>query len=88
MDEFLRNNPVLQELDTEKLNFILRFASKDKPKNMKDAMPFLLSNMNIAKKENIQFSNSEIRLIADILCKDLSHNEKEKVHRIMSMLGQ
>ena len=88
MDDFLRNNPLLNGMDSEKLEFIMNFASKEKPKNMRDAMPFLIANMNIAKKENIQFSNSEIRLIADILCKDLSPNEKEKVHRIMSMLGQ
>ena len=88
MDDFLRNNPLISELAPEKLNFIQNFASKDKPKNMRDAMPFLIANMNTAKKENIQFSNSEIRLIADLLCKDLSANDKEKVHRIMSMLGQ
>ena len=88
MDDFLQNNPLLNGMDAQKLQFILNFASKEKPKNMKDAMPFLLANMNIAKKENIQFSNSEIRLIADILCKDLSPSEKEKVQRIMSMLGQ
>lgn len=88
MDEFLRNNPLLNGIDPAKLNFILNFASKDKPKNMKDAMPFLIANMNLAKKDNIQFSNSEIHLIADILCKDLSPAEQEKVKRIMSMLGQ
>ena len=88
MDEFLRNNPLLKEMDQNKLNFILNFASKDKPKNMRDAMPFLMANMNSAKKEKIQFSNAEIRLIADILCKDLSAEEQAKVKRIMSMLGQ
>lgn len=88
MNDFLRNNPLLNGMDSEKLEFIMNFASKDKPKNMRDAMPFLIANMNIAKKENIQFSNSEIRLIADILCKDLSPTEKEKVQRIMSMFGQ
>ncbi len=88
MDDFLLNNPLLKGMDPAKLNFILNFASKDKPQNMKDAMPFLLANMNLAKKDNIQFSNSEIRLIADILCKDLSPEEQAKVKRIMSMLGQ
>lgn len=75
-------------MDATKLNFILNFASKDKPKNMKDAMPFLLMHMNKAKKENIQFSNSEIHLIADILSKDLSSDEQAKIKRIMSMMGQ
>ena len=44
--------------------------------------------MNIAKKDNIQFSNPEIRLIAEILCKDLPSSEKEKVNRIINMLGR
>ena len=73
-------------MDPEKLEFILNFAQKDKPTNMKDAMPFLLANMNLAKKKNIRFSNPEIQLIAEILTKDLPKNEKDKVNRIMSMM--
>lgn len=73
-------------MDPEKLEFILNFAQKDKPTNMKDAMPFLLANMNLAKKKNIRFSNPEIQLIAEILTKDLPQNEKDKVNRIMSMM--
>ena len=88
MEDFLKNHPLLQGIDPVKLQFIMNFASKDKPKNMKDAMPFLLANMNIAKKQNIAFSSQEIHLIADILCKDLSPEEQSKVKRIMSMLGQ
>lgn len=73
-------------MDSEKLEFIMNFASKDKPGNIKDAMPFLLTNMNIAKKKNIHFTNPEIQLIAEILTKDLSDSEKAKVNRIMSMM--
>lgn len=86
MDNDLSNNPLLNAMDKEKLEFIMNFASKDKPNNMKDAMPFLLANMNIAKKKNINFTNSEIKLIAEILTKDLSSEEKSKVNRIMSMM--
>lgn len=88
MDDFLLNNPALMGMDPVKLQFIMNFASKDKPKNMKDAMPFLLANMNLAKKDNINFSNAEVHLIADILCKDLPEEEQAKVKRIMSMLGR
>lgn len=73
-------------MDPQKLQFIMNFAQKDKPANMKDAMPFLLANMNLAKKQNINFTNPEIQLIAEILSKDLSASEKEKINRIMSMM--
>ncbi len=88
MDDLLRNNPTLMGINPDKLNFILEFAQKEKPKNMKDAMPFLMANMGLAKKQNISFTNSEVRLIADLLCKDLSEEEKAKVQKIMSMLGR
>ncbi len=88
MDDSLLNNPAFKGMDPVKLQFILNFASKDKPQNMKDAMPFLLANMNLAKQQNINFSNSEVHLIADILCQNLPAEEQAKVKRIMSMLGR
>ena len=87
LDDFLLQNPAFSGMDPLKLQFIMNFAQKDKPQSMKDAMPFLMANMTQAKKQNINFSNSEIRLIADILCKDLPKEEKEKVDKIMKMLG-
>ena len=86
MDDILKNNPLLNGMDPEKLQFLMNFAQKDKPTNMKDAMPFLLANMNIAKNKNINFSKPEIQLIAELLSKDLSPAEKSKVNRIMSMM--
>ena len=86
MNQNLTNHPLLNGMDPKKLEFILNFAQKDKPSNMKDAMPFLLANMNLAKKQNIKFSNPEIQLIAEILTMDLPQTEKDKVNRIMSMM--
>ena len=86
MDDSLLNNPLLNGMDADKLQFILNFAQKDKPTNMRDAMPFLLANMNLAKKQDINFSNPEIQLIAEILSKDLPATEKAKINKIMSMM--
>lgn len=86
MDDILKDNPLLNGMDPEKLQFLMNFAQKDKPTNMKDAMPFLLANMNIAKNQNINFTKPEIQLIAELLSKDLSPAEKSKVNRIMSMM--
>lgn len=86
MDNTILNHPLLNGMDSEKLEFITNFAKKDKPANMKDAMPFLLANMNLAKKKKIHFTNPEIQLIAEILTKDLSPSDKSKVNRIMSMM--
>ena len=86
MDDIFKNNPLLTSMDPEKLDFLMKFAQKEKPANMKDAMPFLLSNMNIAKNQRINFSKPEIQLIIELLSKELSPSEKSKVNRIMSIM--
>lgn len=86
MDDMLKGNPLLNGMDPEKLNFLMNFAQKEKPTRMQDAMPFLLANMNHAKSQNINFSKPEIQLIAELLSKDLSPSEKNKINRIMSIM--
>lgn len=86
MDENIKNNPLFNQMDPEKIQFLMNFAQKDKPVNIKDAMPFLLANMNAARNQNINFTKPEIQLIAESLTKDLSPAEKSKVNRIMSMM--
>lgn len=87
LEDFILQNPAFAGMDPQKLQFIMNFAQKDKPKSMQDAMPFLMANMTQAKKQNINFNNTEIKLISDILCKDLPDSEKQKVDKIMKMLG-
>lgn len=86
-DDFLFQNPVFQGMDPEKLQFILAFAQKDKPKSMKEAMPFLLANMNIAKKKNLNFTKPEVQLIAEILSRDLPEAEKQRVQKMLSVMS-
>ena len=77
---------IFNGMSPDKIEFIMNFANKEKPTNMQEAMPFLLANMNQAKRQNINFSKSEIKLIADLLSKDLSPTDKSKVNKIMSMM--
>ena len=86
MDDFFKDNPLLEGMSPDKLEFLMNFTQKEKPTNMNDAMPFLLANMNMAKRQNISFSKAEIQLIAELLSKDLSPSEKAKINRIMSIM--
>ena len=57
--DFLNNNPLLADMSPEKLQFLMNFATAKKPTDIKEMMPFLLSAMNSAKSNNIQFSEPE-----------------------------
>lgn len=87
LDDLIMNNPAFSGMDPMKLQFIKNFSQKTKPQSMQEAMPFLMANMTQANKQNIHFDATEIRLIADILCKDLSEAEKQKVDKMMKMMG-
>ena len=87
MDPSIFNNPAFSGMSPEKLQFLLAFAGKDKPKNMKDVMPFLLSNMKQAKEQNLDFTKPEVQIICELLCKDLPPAEQEKAQKIMSLLS-
>ena len=87
LEDFILQNPALSGMDPLKLQFIMNFAQKKKPQNMQEAMPFLMANMSQAQKQNLNFNTSEIRLIADILSKDLPETDKQKIEKAMKMLG-
>ena len=87
MDSNLFNNPAFASLSPEKLQFLLSFAQKEKPLNMKDAMPFLLSNMRQAKENHIDFTKPEIELLCDLLSKDLPPESQTQMKKIMSLMS-
>ena len=84
MDSNLFNNPAFANLSPEKLQFLLSFAQKEKPLNMKDA---ILSNMRQAKENHIDFTKPEIELLCDLLSKDLPPESQTQMKKIMSLMS-
>ena len=66
-NNFLGNNPLLQGMSPEKLQFLANFANSSKPTDIKDMMPFLMASANTAKQNNIQFNDAETDLLVSIL---------------------
>ena len=85
-NNLFQNNPVFNNLSPEKLAFLMNFANAQKPTQMQEMMPFLMSSMKQAKKENIQFTSSESDLLIEILKKNLSPEEAHKVDMMMRIM--
>ena len=83
--DFLNNNPLLADMSPEKLQFLMNFATAKKPNDIKEMMPFLLSAMNSAKSNNIQFSEPETDLLFQILKQNMSAEESAKADKIMNL---
>lgn len=84
--DFLDNNPLLQNISPEKLQFLLNFASSPKPTEMKDMMPFLLSAISSAKSNHIQFTEPETDLLTTLLKQNMSPDEAAKADRIIQLM--
>lgn len=84
--DFFANNPLLNNMAPEKLQFLMNFASTQKPTNMNDMMPFLLSTMNNAKANNVQFTEPETELLFNLLKQNMSEEESKKADKIMQLM--
>jgi len=85
-NNLFQNNPAFNNLSSEKLAFLMNFANAKKPTQMQEMMPFLMSSMNQAKKENIQFSQSESDLLIDLLKQNLPPDEAHKVDMMLRIM--
>lgn len=84
--DFLNNNPLLNGMSPEKLQFLMNFASSKKPNDIKEMMPFLLGTLNTAKSKNIQFTGPETELLVNILKQNMSEDEAAKADKIVKMM--
>ncbi len=85
-NDIFQNNPLLQNMAPEKLQFLMNFASSQKPTDLKEMMPFLLSTMNSAKANNIQFTDPETELLIGILKQNMSAEEAAKADKIIQLM--
>lgn len=81
-----QNNPEFNNLSPEKLAFLMNFANSKKPTHMQDMMPFLMSSLSQAKKENIQFTSSESDLLIEILKQSLPAEDAKKVDMMLRIM--
>lgn len=84
--DIFENNPMLQNISPEKLQFLMNFASSSKPTEMKDMMPFLMSSMNSARANNIQFTEPETELLFTLLKQNMSAEEAAKADKIITIM--
>lgn len=86
LNTLIAGNPAFNNISQEKLNFLMNFANAKKPAKMQEMIPFLMSSVNQAKKDNIQFTSSESDLLIEILKQNLSPEESHKVDMMLRIM--
>ncbi|MGN0341509.1 MAG: hypothetical protein ACI4DO_01845 [Roseburia sp.] len=84
--EFLKNNPALQNISQEKLDFILEFAQKASGKNNQSAASSIAGAASQAKSRGINFTSAETSLLIELLKQNMSESERKKADRMLMLM--
>lgn len=84
----LLNNPQLQNISPEKLEFLMNLANSTSPSasSPKDMASSLKNASDRANKEGMDFSAGERDLIIEVLKQNLSPQERQKVDMMMQLM--
>lgn len=85
-NNLFQNHPEFNNLSPEKLAFLMNFANSKKPTQLQEMMPFLMSSLSQAKKENIQFTSSESDLLIELLKQNLPAEDVKKVDMMLRIM--
>lgn len=77
---------IFKTMHPVKLQIMKELADNMKGKSMREAAPQLMAAMNKLKVHNLSFTQEETKILMEILTKDMSSQEREKVEMMKKMI--
>jgi len=87
-DSTWMSDPLLNDLDHKKLDFMQKLVFELNELSEKERLPFMLALANRAKKENVSFSGEEVDKIITVIKKYSSPEELEKMDKMLKLFAQ
>ena len=78
------NDPSVQNISADKLNFLSGLFQEGKGKSQKEMMAFFLPMMKKAKSENLTFTSAEISACIQAIKKYSTPEELSQIDKIMA----
>lgn len=82
------NDPTVQQIPKEKLDFMKELFSGGKGKSQKEMMAYMIPMMKRAKQENLTLSKEELSLAIAAIKRHSTMEELEKINHILSKANQ
>lgn len=80
------NHPAMKNIDARKMAILMELANEAEGKPADKSLPLLMKANAQLKAMGLTFSSDEADLMVDILTKDMSPAEKQKVDMIKRMM--
>lgn len=87
-EDFLLNEPKLNDIPKHKLEFLQKLFYESKTKSQAELLPFLLSLVKMSKDKNISFSDTEIDKIISVIKENSTSEELNKINYILQKYKQ
>lgn len=84
--DFLKNNPNLNSMDPEKLNFLMNFAMQNPSGDSKQMASTLMNAATSAKNKGVDFTSDETEVLVELLKQNMSPDEQKKADQIMLLM--
>ncbi|MBR4085124.1 MAG: hypothetical protein IKK33_12675 [Lachnospiraceae bacterium] len=78
------NDPLVQDISKEKLNFLSKLFVEGKGKSQKEMMAFFLPMIKKAKAENLSFTQSEISACIQAIKNHSTQDELNQINKLMA----
>ncbi|SHO51233.1 hypothetical protein [Anaerocolumna xylanovorans] len=79
------NHPAMKNIDARKLAILVELANEAEGKSQDKVLPLLMTANAKLKSMNLTFTKEENDLLVDILTKDMSPADRQKVEMIKKM---
>ena len=80
-----RQDPLLQNMDPQKLEFLTALLEEAQTKKKEELMPFLLSLTSRASARGLQFSDEETDLVLKVLKTNMTPAEVKRIDMVRRM---
>lgn len=84
--DFLSNNPNLQNIDKQKLDFLMEFAGQNPTGDAKNMAGVLMNAAATAKNNGVEFSQDETDVLFELLKQNMSPPEQKKADQVMMLM--
>lgn len=83
--EDLASNPLLKDINPQKIQILGEILSQAGNKNTNELLPYFMAASQKASSMGVAFSNQETDLIIDLLTQNMSDAEKARINSIRKL---
>lgn len=80
------NHPAMENIDPRKLAILVELSNEAHGKPLEQSLPYIMNAKAKLNAQNLVFSNEENELLVEVLSKDMSQQDKNKLDMIKKMM--